>query len=44
MRSPDMERDEDLVDYLTGVMLLAIVLIVVLAVFGNQLATILHPA
>jgi hypothetical protein len=37
-----MERNRDLVDYLVGVMFLAIVLIVVLAVLGNQLANIPH--
>ncbi len=39
-----MERNKDLVDYLVGVMFLAVVLIVVLAVLGNQLANVLHPA
>ena len=43
-RSPDMERNKDLVDYLVRVMFLAIVLIVVLAVLGNQLANVLHPS
>ena len=43
MRSPDMERNE-LVDYVVGVLFLAIVLIVVLAVLGNQLAHVLHSA
>ena len=43
-RSLDMERNKDLVDYLVGVLFLAIVLIVALAVFGNELANILHPA
>jgi hypothetical protein len=38
-----MER-RDLVDYLVGVMFLAVVLIVVLAVLGNQLANVLHRA
>ncbi len=44
MRSLDMERNKDLVDYLVGVMFFAVVLIVVLAVLGNQLANVLHPA
>jgi hypothetical protein len=35
---------DDLVDYLLGVTLLAIVLIVGLAVIGNQLANVLHHA
>jgi hypothetical protein len=35
-----MERNKDLVDYLVGVMFLAVVLIVVLAVLGNYLANI----
>ncbi len=39
-----MERNKDLVDYLVGVMFFAVVLIVVLAVLGNQLANVLHPA
>ncbi len=39
-----MERNKDLVDYLVGVMFLAIVLIVVLAVIGNQLTNVLHPS
>ncbi len=39
-----MERNKDLVDYLVGVMFLAIVLIVVLAVIGNQLTNALHPS
>jgi hypothetical protein len=43
MRSLGMERKE-LVDYLVGVMFLAVVLIVVLAVLGNELVTVLHPA
>ncbi len=43
-RSPGMERNKDLVDYLVGVMFLAIVLIVVLAVIGNQLTNVLHPS
>ena len=43
MRSHDMER-KDLVDYLVGVMFLAVVLIVVLAVLGNELANVLHHA
>jgi hypothetical protein len=43
MRSPDMERNE-LVDYLVGVTFLAVVLIVGLAVLGNQLANALHHA
>jgi hypothetical protein len=38
-----MERNE-LVDYVMAVMFLAVVLIVVLAVLGNQLAHVLHPA
>jgi hypothetical protein len=38
-----MERNE-LVDYLVGVMFLAIVLIIVLAVLGTELANALHPA
>ena len=44
MRSPDMERNRDLVDYLVRIMFLAVVLIVALAVLGNQLANVLHPA
>ena len=44
MRSPDMERNKDLVDYLVGVMVLAVILIVGLAVLGNQLANVLHHA
>jgi hypothetical protein len=43
-RSLGMERNKDLVDYLVGVLFLAIVLIVALAVFGNEVANILHPA
>ena len=43
-RSSGMERNKDLVDYLVGVMFLAIVLIVVLAVIGNQLTNALHPS
>jgi hypothetical protein len=43
MRSPGMERNE-LVDYLVGVMFLAVVFIVGLAVLGNQLANVLHHA
>jgi hypothetical protein len=39
-----MERNKDLVDYLVRVMFLAVVLIVVVAVLGNQLANILHPS
>ena len=39
-----MERNTDLVDYLVGVMFLALVLIVVLAVLGNELANVLHLA
>ena len=39
-----MERNKDLVDYLVGVLFLAVVLIIALAVFGNELANILHPA
>jgi len=39
-----MERNKDLVDYLVRVMFFAIVLIVVLAVLGNQLANVLHPS
>jgi len=35
---------DDLVDYLVGVMFLAFVLIVSLAVIGNRLATALHHA
>jgi hypothetical protein len=38
-----MERN-NLVDYLVGVAFLAIVLIVGLAVLGNQLANVLHHA
>jgi hypothetical protein len=37
-----MERNKDLVDYLVRVMFLAVVLIVVLAVLGNQLTNLLH--
>jgi len=44
MRSPVMERNTDLVDYLVGVIFLAIVLILFLAVLGNQIANVLHPA
>jgi hypothetical protein len=44
MRSLDMERNKDLVDYLVGVLLLAVILIVGLAVLGNQLANVLHHA
>ena len=43
MRSHGMERNE-LVDYLLGVMLLAVICIVGLAVLGNQLANVLHHA
>jgi len=43
-RSRAMERNKDLVDYLVGVMVLAVILIVGLAVLGNQLANVLHPA
>ena len=43
-RSRGMERNKDLVDYLVGVMVLAVILIVGLAVLGNQLANVLHPA
>jgi hypothetical protein len=39
-----MERKTDLVDYLVGVMFLAVVLIVGLAVLGNQLANVVHHA
>jgi len=39
-----MERNTDLVDYLVGVIFLAIVLILFLAVLGNQIANVLHPA
>src|SRR5881397_1442020 len=42
MRSLDMERNKDLVDYLLGVTLLAVILIVGLAVLGNELANVLH--
>ncbi len=35
---------DDLVDYLVGVMFLAVVLIVGLAAVGNQLANFLHHA
>jgi hypothetical protein len=38
-----MERNE-LVDYLVGVMFLAVIFIVALAVLGNQLANVLHHA
>lgn len=34
--------EDDLVDYLVGVMFLAVVLIVGLAVVGNQVASVLH--
>ena len=37
-----MGKHGDLVDYLVGVMFLAVILIVVLAVLGNQLANVLH--
>ena len=43
-RSPGMERNKDLVDYLVGVMFLAFVLIISLAVIGNQVASALHHA
>jgi hypothetical protein len=43
LRSPGMERN-NLVDYLVGVAFLAVVLIVGLAVLGNQLANALHHA
>ena len=43
MRSLDMERN-NLVDYLVGVTFLAVVLIIGLAVLGNQLANVLHRA
>ena len=43
MRSHVMERNE-LVDYLVGVMFLAVIFIVGLAVLGNQLANVLHHA
>jgi hypothetical protein len=43
MRSLNMERN-DLVDYLVGVTFLAVILIVCLAVIGNQLAHVLHHA
>jgi hypothetical protein len=39
-----MERNRDLVDYLVRVMFLAVVLIVALAVLGNQIANVLHPS
>jgi len=39
-----MERNKDLVDYLVGVMVLAVILIVGLAVLVYQLANVLHPA
>jgi len=35
---------DDLVDYVVGVTFLGIVLIVSLAVFGNQVANVLHHA
>jgi hypothetical protein len=38
-----MERNE-LVDYLVGVMFLAVIFIVGLAVLGTQLANVLHHA
>jgi hypothetical protein len=44
MRSLGMERNKDLVDYLVGVTFLAVVLIVGLALLGNQLANVLHHA
>jgi len=37
-----MERNKDLVDYLVRVTFLAVILIVVLAVLGNQLTNVLH--
>jgi hypothetical protein len=37
-----MERNTYLVDYLVRVTFLAVVLIVVLAVLGNQLTNVLH--
>jgi hypothetical protein len=43
MRSPVMERNE-LVDYLVGVTFLAVVLVIVLAVLGTELANVLHLA
>ena len=39
-----MGKHDELVDYLVGVMFLAVVLIVGLDVLGNQLANILHLA
>src|SRR5439155_12578500 len=39
-RSPGLEKNKDLVDYLVGVMFLAIGLIVVLAVIGNKLTNV----
>jgi len=39
-----MERKTGLVDYLVGVMFLAVVSIVGLAVLGNQLANVVHHA
>ena len=43
-RSRAMERNKDLVDYLVGVMILAVIVIVGLAVLGIQLANVQHPA
>jgi hypothetical protein len=39
-----MGKHDDLVDYLVGLMFLAVVLIVGLAFLGNQLANVLHHA
>ena len=45
-RSLDMGKHgtggDDLVDYLVGVMFLAVILIVGVAVVGNQVASVLH--
>ena len=37
-----MERNKELADYLVGVTFIAIVLVVGLAVLGNQLVNVLH--
>ena len=44
IRCLGMGKRDDLVDYLVGVMFLAVVLIVGIAVVGNQLANVLHHA
>ena len=48
IRCPDMGKrgsgGDELVDYLVGVMFLAVVFIVGVAVLGNQLANVFHHA